>query len=91
MSLDFKQYARKVGSVEAAKVDDLTQVVGTDGNLTAHPGDYVVRDGVKQIATYEPNKKGEMVAGKKDVDVYAVIDGSTFEAEHEMPEAAASE
>lgn len=39
MGLDFKQYARKAGSVSAARVEELTQVVGADGNLTAHPGD----------------------------------------------------
>lgn len=83
MDLQFKQYARKAGAVEAAQVDELTQVIGPDGNLTAHPGDYVVHAGVKQTQTYTPNDKGEMSAGSKDVPFYEVIDKASFEAEHD--------
>lgn len=79
MVLTFKQYTRKVGAVAAAQVDELTQVAGRDGNLTAHPGDYVVQDGTKIISTWS-EKDG---AGTASAPTYAVIDRAAFEAEHE--------
>lgn len=82
MELQFKDYARKVGSVSAAKVEDFTEVPGHDGNLRASPGDYVVLDGTKQVATWDQASG----AGTKDVPVYAVLDGSVFESEHELVE-----
>lgn len=81
MDLQFKDYPRKVGSVSAAKVDELMEVPGHDANLRANPGDYVVVDGSKQVETWTQ----EGGAGTKLVPVYAVIDGSTFEAEHDQP------
>ena len=87
MELQFKDYARKVGSVLAAKVEDFTEVPGHNGNLRASPGDYVVLDGTKPVATWDQNAG----AGTKEVPVYAVIDGSVFESEHELVEAKPAE
>ena len=81
MELTFREYPRKSGSVMAAKVEELTEVPGCEGNLRAHAGDYVVQDGVKTVQTWT-EKDGP---GTKDVPYYAVIDGSTFEAEHDAP------
>ena len=82
MGLNFKQYQRKVGAVSAAQVDELTQVAGSDGNLTAHPGQYVVQVGTKQVSRAVPDDKGVMVETKEDVPVYEVISQAEFEAEH---------
>ena len=82
--MEFKTYQRKVGSVEAAQVTEVTQVVTADGNVTAHPGDYVVRSGSKQIQTAAPDAKGVIVTATKDLPVYDVISAAEFEAEHEV-------
>ncbi len=81
--LKFGTYAAKSGTVQAAKVEgDPVEVLTSDGPTVAHPGDYVVVLGERDVEHHGPHKgpKGEDVFETRLVKapVYGVLSADEF-------------